>query len=94
MFTLNDGVSHVVAKVRGEKHVAATMADIFKARAVPGKPYYIGVANHKYEQEYVEACTAAMGYGPALVFHLGCAVCSNTGPEAVGIIFEGEKRER
>ena len=94
IFTLNDGVSHVVKKVRGEKHVVAAMVEIFKSRIVPGTPYYIGVANHKYEQEYVEGCTAAVGYPPDLVFHLGCAVCSNTGPEAVGLIYQGEKRER
>ena len=94
IFTLNDGVSHVIKKVRGEKHVVAAMVETFKSRMTPGKPYYIGVANHKYEQEYVEACTQAVGYPPALVFHLGCAVCSNTGPEAVGLIYEGAKRER
>ena len=94
IFTLNDGVSQVVKKVRGEKHVLTSMVDIFKQRIVPGTPYYIGVANHKYEQEYVDACTQAVGYPPAVVFHLGCAVCSNTGPEAVGLIFEGQKRER
>ena len=94
IFTLNDGVSQVIKKVRGEKHVLTSMVDIFKQRIVPGRPYYIGVANHKYEQEYVDACTQAVGYPPAVVFHLGCAVCSNTGPEAVGLIFEGQKRER
>ena len=94
IFTLNDGVSQVIKKVRGEKHVVSSMVEIFKQRIVPGKPYYIGVANHKYEQEYVDACTQAVGYPPAVVFHLGCAVCSNTGPEAVGLIFEGQKRER
>lgn len=94
IFTLNDGVSQVIKKVRGEKNVLASMVDIFKQRIVPGRPYYIGVANHKYEQEYVDACTQAVGYPPAVVFHLGCAVCSNTGPEAVGLIFEGQKRER
>ena len=94
IFTLNDGVSHVVKKVRGEKHVVAAMIDTLKARIDTSRPYYIGVANHKYEQEYVDACTQAVGYPPALVFHLGCAVCSNTGPEAVGLIYEGAKRER
>ena len=61
IFTLNDGVSQVVKKVRGE---------------------------------YIEACTKKVGYAPAGVFHLGCAVLSNTGTEAVGLVFEGQKRER
>lgn len=94
VFTLNDGVSQVIAKVRGERHVVTRMAEEFAKRADRGRPYMIGVANHQYEREYVEACTQAVGYAPSLVFHLGCAVCSNTGPEAVGIIFQGQKRER
>ena len=35
-----------------------------------------------------------IGYAPELVFVLGCAVLSNTGPDAVGLIYEGTKRER
>ena len=27
-----------------------------------------------------------------VIFRLGCAVLSNTGAEAVGLVFEGEKR--
>lgn len=94
VMSLNDGVSAVLKKARGEKAVCAAMMSLFKQRCVEGKPYAIMVANHKYEAEYVEACTKAVGYAPEYVGHLGCAVCSNTGPEAVGIIFEGERRER
>lgn len=89
IFTLNDGVSQVIKKVRGDKLVVTNMVSQMKARMAPGAPYYIGVADHKYEEEYAAACEKAVGYPPALVFHLGCAVCSNTGPEAVGLIYEG-----
>lgn len=94
VFTLNDGVSCVVGKVRGEKHVVTMMTEELARRMEKGKPYLIGVADHRFEQEYIEACTKAVGYAPKLVFHLGCAVCSNTGPEAVGLIYRGQKRER
>ncbi len=94
IFTLNDGVSNVIKKARGDKMVVTNMVNLLKSRIVMGTPYYIGVANRKYADEYKEACTKALGYEPALVFHLGCAVCSNTGPEAVGLIYEGVKRER
>ena len=94
IFTLNDGVSQVVKKVRGDKAVVSSMATTMASRMAQGTPYYIGVSDHKYDEEYVEACTKKVGYAPVGIFHLGCAVLSNTGAEAVGLVFEGAKRER
>lgn len=94
IFTLNDGVSQVVKKVRGDKAVVSGMATTMASRMAQGTPYYIGVSDHKYDEEYVEACTKKVGYAPVDIFHLGCAVLSNTGAEAVGLVFEGAKRER
>ena len=94
IFTLNDGVSQVVKKVRGDKAVVNCMATTMASRMAQGTPYYIGVSDHKYDEEYVEACTKKVGYAPVGIFHLGCAVLSNTGAEAVGLVFEGAKRER
>ena len=94
IFTLNDGVSQVVKKVRGDKAVVSGMATTMASRMAQGTPYYIGVSDHKYDEEYVEACTKKVGYAPVGMFHLGCAVLSNTGAEAVGLVFEGAKRER
>ena len=94
IFTLNDGVSQVVKKVRGDKAVVSGMATTMASRMAQGTPYYIGVSDHKYDEEYVEACTKKVGYAPVGIFHLGCAVLSNTGAEAVRLVFEGAKRER
>lgn len=94
IFTLNDGVSQVVKKVRGDKAIVSGMATTMASRMAQGTPYYIGVSDHKYDEEYVEACTKKVGYAPVGIFHLGCAVLSNTGAEAVGLVFEGAKRER
>ena len=94
IFTLIDGVSQVVKKVRGDKQVLTAMVNHVKAHMVEGTPYYLGVTNHKYEAEYAAALEKSIGYPPKDIFHLGSAVCSNTGPEAVGILFEGVKRER
>ena len=94
IFTLNDGVSQVVKKVRGDKAVVSSMATTMASRMAQGTPYYIGVSDHKYDEEYVEACTKKVGYAPVGIFHLGCAVLSNTGAEVVGLVFEGAKRER
>ena len=94
IITLNDGVSQVVKKVRGDKAVVSGMATTMASRMAQGTPYYIGVSDHKYDEEYVEACTKKVGYAPVGIFHLGCAVLSNTGAEAVGLVVEGAKRER
>ena len=95
VFTLNDGVSQVVKKVRGDKMVVTAMVSALKSRMAPGTPYLIAVTDEKYAKEYADACEKAVGYPPALVYQLGCAVCSNTGPEAVGIVYEGKiKRDR
>ena len=94
VFTLIDGVSQVIKKVRGDKMVMSAVINHCKSRMMPGTPYYIGVTNWKYAEDYARAAEAAIGYPPENMFHLGAAVCANTGPEAVGMLFEGEKRER
>jgi len=94
IFTLIDGVSQVVKKVRGDKQVLSSIVNHCKTRMVEGTPYYLGVTNHKYEAEYAAALEKSIGYPPQEIFHLGSAVCSNTGPEAVGVLFEGAKRNR
>jgi len=94
VFTLIDGVSQVIKKVRGDKMVMSAVINHCKSRMTPGTPYYIGVTNWKYAEDYAKAAEAAIGYPPKNMFHLGAAVCANTGPEAVGMLFEGEKRER
>jgi len=94
VFTLIDGVSHVIKKVRGDKQVMTAVVNHVKSRMIEQTPYYLGVTNHKYEAEYAAALEKSIGYPPKAIFHLGSAVCSNTGPEAVGVLFEGAKRER
>ena len=94
IFTLIDGKSEVVKKVRGEKAVVSNMAALTKARIAQGSEYGIAVTDAKYKEAYVAAFEKAIGYPPVFVFYLGAAVCSNTGPEAVGIIYLGQKRDR
>ena len=93
VFSLNDGVSRVLKKVRGEHAAAVTMAQMMSKRMIAGRPYYIMVSDKKYCDEYKKACEAAAGYPPAGIGILGAAVLSNTGPDAVGLVYEGEKRE-
>ncbi len=94
IFTLNDGVSEVVRKVRGEKAAASAAASLMRARIVEGGAYGIAATDERYIRAYAEACEKAVGYPPAFCGYLGAAVASNTGPDAVGLIYIGEKRPR
>ena len=94
IFTLIDGESKVIKKARGDKMVLSSIVTEMKARMEPGTPYWVGVADRKYEEEYVAACEKAVGYPPVGAIHLGSAVCSNTGPDAAGVLYQGKKRER
>jgi len=92
IFSLNDGVSRVLKKVRGEHAAMVGIVKLMQSRIVPGKPYYIMASEDKYFDEYKKTCEAIMGYPPAGMGILGAAVLSNTGPDAVGLVFEGENR--
>lgn len=94
IITLIDGESKVVKKVRGEKQVLSAVIGHCKGNMIPGTAYYIGVTNMKYAALYSKAAEESIGYPPAGVFHLGSAVCSNTGPECAAMLYEGERRER
>ena len=94
IISLIDGESKVVKKVRGEKQVVSGVIGHCKANMAAGTPYYIGVTNMKYAEPYQQAAGESIGYPPAGVFHLGSAVCSNTGPECAAIMYEGAKRDR
>lgn len=94
IITLIDGESHVVKKARGDRMVVSGLVGHAKSHMVPGTPYYIGYTNAKYGPEYAKAAQESIGYPPAGMFHLGSAVCSNTGPEAAAMLYEGPKRER
>ncbi len=94
IITLIDGVSKVVKKARGDRMAVSNMVGHCKSHMIPGTPYYIGVTNTKYFDVYAKAAEEAIGYAPSGLFHLGSAVCSNTGPECAAMLYEGPKRER
>lgn len=94
IISLIDGESKVVRKVRGDKQAMTAVLSQCETHMASGTPYYIGVTNTKYGPEYAKAAEERFGYPPAGVFHLGSAVCSNTGPECAAMLYEGAKRER
>lgn len=93
VFTLNDGVSRVVAKIRGDRRIVEAMADLTLSRMAPNAPYHIGFSDRSlYERDYVRVFTERIGYPPETLFDLGAAILANTGPDAVGVVFEGALR--
>ncbi|MBP3657640.1 MAG: DegV family protein [Clostridia bacterium] len=92
IFTLIDGESKVVKKLRGDKAVVSAMIKFVKEGMVAGTPYYLGYTNEKYVEEYAALAEREIGYAPEMIIPLGSAVCANIGPDAVGLVFEGPKR--
>ncbi|MEG0109931.1 MAG: DegV family protein [Oscillospiraceae bacterium] len=92
IITINDGETAVVNKVRGDKNVLpALLAHAVKLR-VGEREYMIGTTDMQTAQEFSKMCKKEFGEAPACVFKLGAAVASNTGPDAIAIVYHGEKR--
>lgn len=92
VITLIQGETKVVKKVRGDAKVLPTLCDWMKEHGAPCTPYLIAGTRgfddkHGDVKELAKLCEKAMGYPPALCFQLGAAVTSNTGTDAVAIIY-------
>ncbi len=92
VFTLIDGVSRVQKKVRGDKLVVPAMIECMKARCEEGSDYIIAGTDEKNMKELAAACEKEFKKKPLCISKLGAAVSTNTGPQALGIGFLGEKR--
>ncbi|MDD3428737.1 MAG: DegV family protein [Oscillospiraceae bacterium] len=92
--TLIDGKSQVQSKVRGDAAVMPAMLKLLKQRIVPNEPYMIGTTDDTRAAELAKLAKKEMGYAPTLIFKLGSAVSTNTGPDAIAFVYMGEKRTR
>ena len=95
IISLNDGVSKVEAKVRGDQNVMPAMLKWVESRVPDMKdtPYMIAyTASKQRRDELVKLCKKEFGHPPMCTFQLGCAVSASTGPDAVAVIFEGKPR--
>lgn len=87
-----DGTTATIAKVRGEAAVMPALVQQAQARMEPGAPYQVGGTDEENIRQLARLCKKAYGYPPVQTFLLGAAVATNTGPNAVAIIYPGEKR--
>lgn len=95
IISLNDGISHVEAKVRGDANVPPAMLRWIKTRAdnLKETPYMVAyTSSTKRRDELVKLCRKEFGHPPVAVFQLGAAVSANTGPDAIAVAFEGKPR--
>ena len=95
IISLVDGKSSVEAKVRGDAGVPAAMIRLVKERAADlGEDfsYMIGCTDIDAVDDLVQQCKKEFGCAPHHVFKLGAAIASNTGPDALAIVYNGAPR--
>ena len=93
IISLTDGKSIVEKKVRGDKDVLPALMDYVESRMDETQQYSVGGTNQAIMDELAALCTKKWKTKPFSVFKLGAAVSTNTGPDAIAIIFIGEKRQ-
>ena len=98
IITLIGGKTAVVQKVRGDAKMLPALAAYLKAHAGDRSPYLIGATKGAFDRhgdarQLAKLCEKEMGYPPESIFRLGAAVTSNTGTDAIAIIYlkEGEE---
>lgn len=92
IISMIDDTTATVAKVRGDSSVMPGLVEQAKKRLVPGGLYLVGGTDEGNIKMLAKLCKKEFGYAPACTFLLGAAVATNTGPNAVAIVLEGEKR--
>ena len=95
IISLNNGISKVENKVRGDAAVQPAMVKWVRSRVedVKTMPYMIAyTSSEERRDELVKLCKKEFGNPPMIVFPLGGVVSANTGPDAVAIIYEGKPR--
>ena len=98
IITLIDADTKVEAKVRGDAAVPAAMLKVARARMAPpdepggAVPYMLGCTDIPNIQELEKLCRKELGRPPEAIFKLGAAVASNTGPDALAIVYPGRPR--
>ena len=88
VMTFENGDSKILAKVRGEKNVLATLVDLCRQEREPGTPYLVIQGNNLEQADKLEeACVQALGKAPAMRYSIGGVIAINAGPNLVGLIY-------
>lgn len=88
IMTFADGESRILAKVRGEKNVIASLVEMCKKDREPGSPYLlIRAGNGEQADRLKEACLKELGEEPAMEYFIGGVIAINAGPNLIGLIY-------
>ena len=92
IITLIGGKTEVVQKVRGDAKMLPALAGYMKAHAGDRTPYMIGGTKGLTDRQgdahqLAKLCEKEMGYPPECIFPLGAAVTSNTGTDAIALVY-------
>lgn len=88
VMTFANGESKILSKIRGEKAVAAKLADMCKNERREGTPYLlIQGSNREQSEKLLELCRRELGEEPAMTYQIGGVIAINAGPNLIGIIY-------
>ena len=88
IMTFTNGESRILAKIRGEKAVAAKLAEMCKSERQKGTPYLLIQGNNQEQSEkLLELCRQELGGEPAMSYQIGGVIAINAGPNLIGIIY-------
>ena len=88
VMTFEDGQSKILAKVRGEKNVVASLVDLCRQERCPGTPYLLIRGNNGEQAgKLAEACRQKLGEEPALTYRIGGVIAINAGPNLIGLCY-------
>lgn len=92
IITLIDDKTKTVAKVRGDAAVMPALVQYAKEHMEPGAEYLVGGTDLENCKMLAKLCKKELGRAPVDLFLLGAAVATNTGPNAVAIVYPGAPR--
>ena len=88
IMTFTTGESTILSKVRGEKAVAARLAEMCKNERREGTPYLLIQGNNQEQSEkLLEVCRQELGEEPAMSYQIGGVISINAGPNLIGVIY-------
>ena len=90
IITIIDGVTKTASKVRGDNAVMPAIVAHAQKNMEPGSEYIVGTTDKDNGKMLASLCKKAFGYPPKRVFLLGAAVATNTGPNAVAMVYRGK----
>ena len=94
IITLNQGISEVPAKVRGDKNVIPKIVDIVAANIIPQSPYVtLSSMDREQPKELAKLLTERLGYPPEMDFMIGGVISANTGPKMIGVGYRKKPKE-